>query len=238
MDRNRRATGKGGLPFTYHVGPGPTRVHMRLKLNYAYRTIWDVIGIIPGKDFPNEAVIGGNHRDAWVYGAVDPSSGTAAMLETVHGLGELLKTGWRPKRTIILGSWDAEEQGLIGSTEWVEDQEKKLAGAAVYFNMDTAVSGPLFAASAVPSLKQFMRDVTKAVPSPGGGSVYDAWLKAKQNPSNNDTVKSKLPERADRRPAGRGPGKRIGFHSLPTTYRRSRNRHQLQRPLRRLPLRF
>ena len=184
---------QGGLPFTYHVGPGPTRVHMRLRLNYAYRTIWDVIGTIPGKDFPNETVIGGNHRDAWVYGAVDPSSGTAAMLETVHGLGELLKTGWRPKRTIILGSWDAEEQGLIGSTEWVEDQEKKLGGAAVYFNMDTAVSGPLFAASAVPSLKQFMRDVTRAVPSPGGGSVYDAWLKAKQNPSNNDAVKSKLP---------------------------------------------
>jgi len=184
---------QGGLPFTYHVGPGPTRVHMRLKLNYAYRTIWDVIGTIPGKDFPNETVIGGNHRDAWVYGAVDPSSGTAAMLETVHGLGDLLKTGWRPKRTIILGSWDAEEQGLIGSTEWVEDQEKKLGGAAVYFNMDTAVSGSLFAASAVPSLKQFMRDVTKAVPSPGGGSVYEAWLKSKQNPANNEVVKTRLP---------------------------------------------
>jgi N-acetylated-alpha-linked acidic dipeptidase len=184
---------QGGLPFTYHVGPGPTRVHMRLKLNYAYRTIWDVIGTIPGKDFPNETVIGGNHRDAWVYGAVDPSSGTAAMLETVHGLGELLKTGWRPKRTIILGSWDAEEQGLIGSTEWVEEQEKKLGAAVVYFNMDTAVSGSLFAASAVPSLKQFSRDVTKAVPSPTGGSVYDAWFKSKQNPTNNDAVKSKQP---------------------------------------------
>jgi N-acetylated-alpha-linked acidic dipeptidase len=184
---------QGGLPFTYHVGPGPTRVHMRLKLNYAYRTIWDVIGTIPGKEFPDEMVIGGNHRDAWVYGTVDPSSGTAAMLETVHGMGELLKTGWRPKRTIIFGSWDAEEQGLIGSTEWVEEQEKKLGGAAVYFNMDTAVSGSLFAASAVPSLKQFLRDATKVVPSPSGGSVYDAWLKSKQNPANADAVRTKMP---------------------------------------------
>ena len=171
---------QGGLPFTYHVGPGAVRVHMRLKMNYAYHTIWDVIGTIPGKEFPNELVIGGNHRDAWVYGTVDPSSGTAAMLETVHGLGELLKTGWRPRRTIIFGSWDAEEQGLIGSTEWVEDEEKKLGNAAVYFNMDTAVSGPAFAASAVPSLKQFLRDATKAVPSPSGGSVYDAWQKSTQ----------------------------------------------------------
>src|SRR4051812_6583664 len=184
---------QGGLPFTYHVGPGPTRVHMRLKLNYAYRTIWDVIGTIPGKDFPNETVIGGNHRDAWVYGAVDPSSGTAAMLETVHGLGELLKTGWRPKRTIIFGSWDAEEQGLIGSTEWVEDQEKKLGGAAVYFNMDTAVRGPLFAGFVGSRPKQIQGGGAQTCTRPGGGSVYDAWLKSKQNPANADAVRTKMP---------------------------------------------
>ena len=152
-----------------------------------------MIGTIPGTETPEQIVVAGNHRDGWVYGTVDPNSGTAAMLETVHGLGELLKTGWKPKRTIIFGSWDAEEQGLIGSTEWVEDQEKRLGNAAVYFNMDVAVSGPGFAASAVPSLKQFIRDITKAVPSPSGGSVYDAWQKATQNPTNADASQRKQP---------------------------------------------
>src|SRR2546423_575773 len=103
---------QGGLPFTYHVGPGPVRVKMHLKQDYRYRTIWDVIGEIPGAELPQQRVVAGNHRDAWVYGAVDPNSGTAAMLETVHGLGALLKTGWKPRRTIVIGSWDAEEQGL------------------------------------------------------------------------------------------------------------------------------
>jgi N-acetylated-alpha-linked acidic dipeptidase len=184
---------QGGLPFTYHLGAGPTRVHMRLKMNNAYRTIWDVIGTIPGKESSDEMVIGGNHRDAWVYGTVDPSSGTAAMLEAAHGFGELLKTGWKPKRTIILGSWDGEEQGLIGSTEWVEDQDKNLDNAAVYFNMDVAVSGPSFAASAVPSLKQFVREATKAVPSASGGSVYDAWQKATQTAATNEAAQRRQP---------------------------------------------
>src|SRR5258705_10185200 len=114
---------------------------MRLKMNYAYHTIWDVIGTIPGKDFPDELVIGGNHRDAWVYGAVDPNSGTTAMLETVHGLGELLKTGWRPKRSLVFGSWDAEEEGLIGSTEWGEHHAAELEHPVAYLNTDAAVSG-------------------------------------------------------------------------------------------------
>src|SRR5437868_12369940 len=190
---------QGGLPFTYHVGPGATRVHMRLKMNYAYRTIWDVIGTIPGSESADQPVIAGNHRDAWVYGTVDPNSGTAAMLETVHGLGELLKAGWKPKRTIIFGSWDAEEQGLIGSTEWAEDQEKQLGNAAVYFNMDVAVSGPSFAASAVPSLKQFVRDAAKAVPSPSGGSVYEAWQKSTLNAANAEPLQRRPPNVADRK---------------------------------------
>ena len=94
--------------------------------------------------------------------------------------GELLKSGWKPKRTLVFGSWDGEEEGLIGSTEWVEQHEAELANAAAYFNMDVAVSGPKFGASAVPSLKQFLRDVTKVVPSPKGGTVYEAWQKAAQ----------------------------------------------------------
>jgi len=173
---------QGALPFTYHVGPGPVKVKLHLKQEYHYFPIWDVIGKIPGAKYPDEWVVLGNHRDAWVYGAVDPNSGTAAMLETVHGLGELIKQGWKPDRTIVFGSWDAEEEGLIGSTEWGEQNERPLARAAAYFNLDVAVSGTNFNAAAVPSLKGFVRDVTKFVPSPKGGMLYNVWKddKAKQ----------------------------------------------------------
>ena len=167
---------QGALPFAYHIGgDGAVRVHLTEKMDYAQRTIWDVIGRIPGTENPDEWVIAGNHRDAWVYGAVDPNSGTAAMLEAVHGMGTLLKSGWKPKRTIYFCSWDAEEEGLIGSTEWVEDHAKQLDHAVAYFNTDVGVSGPEFEASAVPSLKQYVRDVAAEVPAPHGGSVMDAW---------------------------------------------------------------
>ena len=178
---------QGSLPFTYHVGPGPTRVHMRLKQDYQFRTLWDVIGRVQGGELPDEWVVAGNHRDAWVYGAVDPNSGTAAMLEAVHGVGELLKSGWRPKRSIIFCSWDGEEEGLIGSTEWVEQHEAELRNSPAYFNMDVAVSGSKFGASAVPSLKQFLRDITKVVPSPKGGTVYEAWQRASQPEASPST---------------------------------------------------
>ena len=171
---------QGALPFTYHVGPGPVRVKMHLKQDYQFRTLWDVIGRVPGSAFPGEWIVAGNHRDAWVYGAVDPNSGTAAMIEAVHGVGELLKSGWRPKRSMVFCSWDGEEEGLMGSTEWAEQHESELGGSPAYFNMDVAVSGPKFGASAVPSLKQFLRDVAKAVPSPKGGTVYEAWQKVDQ----------------------------------------------------------
>jgi len=166
---------QGALPFTYHVGPGPVRVKMHLKQDYGYRTIWDVIGTIPGSESPDQWVISGNHRDAWVFGAVDPNSGTAAQLEAVRGIGTLLKSGWRPKRTMVFASWDAEEYGLIGSTEWAEEHAPQLKNAAAYFNMDVGVAGPDFGAASVPSLKQFIRDVTRSVPSPKGGTVYSAW---------------------------------------------------------------
>jgi N-acetylated-alpha-linked acidic dipeptidase len=172
---------QGALPFTYHVGPGPVKVKMHLKQDYRYWTIWDVVGKIRGTKYPDEWVVLGNHRDAWVYGAVDPNSGTAAMLESVHGIAELLKHGWRPERTILFCSWDAEEQGLIGSTEFGEEHEKDLAHAVAYFNLDVAVSGPNFGASAVPSLKGFMRDVTKVVPSPKGGMLYNVWKEDRLN---------------------------------------------------------
>ncbi len=195
---------QGSLPFTYHVGPGPMKVRMHLKQDYQYRTIWDVIGKIRGSEFPDEWVVGGNHRDAWVYGAVDPNSGTAAMLEAVHGIGELLKSGWKPKRTIVFGSWDAEEEGLIGSTEWGEQHASDLANAPAYFNMDVAVSGAKFGASSVPSLKQFLRDVTKVVPSPKGGMLYDEWRKANQPGAENAQAPTEAIGDTGRLPAAQG----------------------------------
>lgn len=183
---------QGALPFTYHVGPGPVKVKMHLKQDYRYFTIWDVIGKIPGTKYPDQWVVVGNHRDAWVYGAVDPNSGTAAMLESVAGLQKLLEQGWKPERTLVFASWDAEEEGLIGSTEWGEQHEKDLAHAAAYFNLDVAVTGPNFSASAVPSLKGFMREVTKFVPSPKGGSVYDAW-KTERTHRNTDSNQRREP---------------------------------------------
>ena len=166
---------QGALPFRYHIGPGGVKVHLVSQQDYQRRILWDVIGKIKGTQYPDDWVVAGNHRDAWVYGAVDPSSGTAAMLESVHGIGALLNQGWHPRRTIVFCSWDGEEEGLIGSTEWVEQHAKALERAVAYFNVDVAVSGSNFSASAVPSLKEFIRDVTRAVPSPLGGTVYQQW---------------------------------------------------------------
>jgi N-acetylated-alpha-linked acidic dipeptidase len=169
------AAWQGALPFHYHVGGSGVRVHLISDQDYQVRTIWDVIGKIKGTQYPDDWVVVGNHRDAWVYGAVDPNSGTASMLEAVHGFGALLKSGWKPKRTIVVASWDAEEEGLIGSTEWVEQHAKALEQAVAYFNVDVAVAGTDFGAEAVPSLKQFVREVTREVPSPKSGTLYYQW---------------------------------------------------------------
>ena len=184
---------QGALPFTYHVGgTGKVTVHMHVEQDTALRTIWNVIGTIEGTDpaQKDDWVVAGNHRDAWVFGAVDPNSGTAAMLETVHGLGELIKQGWRPKRRIVIGSWDAEEEGLMGSTEWAEQHAGDLAHAVAYFNTDVGVSGPEFKAAAVPSLKQFVREVSKQVPSPQGGTVYEQWRRDQETDATNHIASS------------------------------------------------
>jgi N-acetylated-alpha-linked acidic dipeptidase len=180
---------QGALPFNYHVGgTGAVMLHMILKQDYSYTTIWDVTGNIDpdpaSPEAPNSWVIAGNHRDAWVYGAVDPNSGTAAMLEAVHGIGVLLKQGWKPRRRILFCSWDAEEEGLIGSTEWAEEKAQHLSGAVAYFNTDVGVSGPDFDAAAVPSLKEFVRSITREVPSPNGGTVYDQWVRTQAEGKN------------------------------------------------------
>jgi len=176
---------QGGLPFAYHVG-GTNDVKVRLKtdMDYKIRKIWDVVARIDGNEEKDRWVVLGNHRDAWVFGAVDPNSGTSAMLELGHGFGELLKQGWKPRRTIILCSWDAEEYGLIGSTEWAEELAKDLKEKAVaYLNLDAAVSGANFGASSVPSLWKLMRAATRDVKDPKTGkSIYQQWQdRAREN---------------------------------------------------------
>lgn len=178
---------QGMLPFSYHVGPGPTEVRLKTSFDFQVRKIWNVIGEIKGNSEPEKLVILGNHRDAWVYGAVDPNSGSSAMLEVARGLGELLKKGWKPERTIILGSWDAEEFGLIGSTEWVEEHAEKLSKSAVaYINVDVAVAGPNFGISGVPSLMSFAHSVMADVVDPKSGkSVFENWIRRQQGERAN-----------------------------------------------------
>lgn len=147
--------------------------------------IENVIGIIEGAEEPDRFVILGNHRDAWTFGAVDPNSGTAALLEVAERLGKLQKKGWRPRRTIIFCNWDAEEYGLIGSTEWVEENREMLSSRAVaYLNIDIAVAGPGFEASATPQLDRLLIHATQQVQDPDNSSqtVYDSWVGSNNHP--------------------------------------------------------
>jgi N-acetylated-alpha-linked acidic dipeptidase len=169
---------QGGLPFAYHLGgTNDVKLHLKTDMDYKIRKIWDVITRIDGNEEKDRWVVLGNHRDAWVFGAVDPNSGTSAMLEVGRCFGELLKHGWKPRRTIILCSWDAEEYGLIGSTEWAEELANDLKDKAVaYLNLDAAVSGANFSASSVPSLWKLIRAATRDVKDPKTGkSVYQQW---------------------------------------------------------------
>src|SRR5580658_2658478 len=168
---------QGALPFTYHIGPGDAVAHMKLVMDYQQRPIYDVIAKLHGTN-DGEWVVLGNHHDAWVYGAVDPGSGTATMLETARALGELVRAGWKPRRTIVMCEWDGEEPGLMGSTEWVEANRAELQSKAVaYLNTDVGVAGPNFTASATPSLKQLVREVAREVQDPRDvRSIYNVWL--------------------------------------------------------------
>ncbi|MGH9535950.1 MAG: transferrin receptor-like dimerization domain-containing protein, partial [Terriglobales bacterium] len=172
---------QGGLPFTYHIGGAPpVMVHMRLRMDFRYRTIWDVIGTIPGAG-PQEVLLG-NHRDAWTFGAVDPNGGTMVQLEIARILGQLYKQGWRPRRTIRLCSWDAEEFALIGSTDYANQHQAALqADAVAYINSDEGDRGPYFTADAVPSLWALIRSVAKAVPDLATQTtIYQDWLRRAQ----------------------------------------------------------
>ncbi|KAB5552601.1 hypothetical protein DKX38_009912 [Salix brachista] len=173
---------------TYRLGPGPGILNLTYTGKKAIETIQNVISIIEGVEEPDRFVVLGNHRDAWTFGAVDPNSGTAALLEVARRLRKLEKRGWKPRRTIVLCNWDAEEYGLIGSTEWVEDNRQLLASRAVaYLNVDCAVSGAGFHASATPQLDKLLMKTTRQVDDPENSSqsIYESWAAA---PDNSPTI--------------------------------------------------
>jgi N-acetylated-alpha-linked acidic dipeptidase len=165
---------RGALPITYHVGPGPGRARLAVRFDWKSRPLYDVIARIPGAVYPDQWVIYGNHHDAWVNGANDPIAGQVSLDETARALGALLRTGWRPARTIILAAWDGEEWGLLGSTEWAEQHADELrTKAVVYFNGDTNARGWV-GASGSHTLQEFFREVARDVPDPSGkGSALD-----------------------------------------------------------------
>lgn len=168
---------QGGLSFAYHIGPGPAKVRVKVRCEHSNRPIYNVIATLEGTKYPDQWVILGNHHDAWVYGAADPGSGTTALLEVARCLGELAKKGVRPKRTIVFAAWDAEEFGILGSTEWVEDLKSTLQEKVIaYLNVDIAATGGRFYVSAIPSLRELIREVTRHVVDPGTlKPVYESW---------------------------------------------------------------
>lgn len=169
------ASWRGGLPITYHIGPGPSTVRVNLKFDWSVRPLYNVIARIEGSMYPDEWIIYGNHHDAWVNGASDPTSGNVSLMETGRGLAQLLKQGWRPKRTIILASWDAEEWGLIGSTEWAEKHQDELREKTIcYINSDSNGKGWLRIGGSH-TLERFITEVARDIKDPKTGqSVLDA----------------------------------------------------------------
>jgi len=165
---------QGSLPITYHIGPGKATVHLKLEFNWDMVPAYDVIAKIKGSEWPDEWVMRGNHHDAWVNGANDPISGQSSMLDEAKALGDLLKTGWKPKRTIVYCSWDGEEPGLIGSTEFAEDHDKELQQkAVVYINSDDNGRGFVNAGGSH-ALEHFVDEITQNVTDPQTNvSIFD-----------------------------------------------------------------
>ncbi|MGE5109127.1 MAG: transferrin receptor-like dimerization domain-containing protein [Sphingobacteriales bacterium] len=165
---------RGALPFTYHIGPGKTKVHLKLEFDWQIRPCYDVIAKLTGSEFPDQWVVRGNHHDAWVNGAGDPLSGQAAMMEEARSIGELTKTGWRPKRTIVFCAWDGEEPSLLGSTEWVEYHADELKQKVVlYINSDGNERG-FVDAEGSQGLENFYNEITKSITDPQTGvSVFE-----------------------------------------------------------------
>jgi len=182
---------RGGLGITYHVGPGPAKVHLKVKSNWDIKPLYDVIGKIPGSVFPDEWVIRGNHHDGWVNGAEDPISGQVAMLEEARSLGELVKSGWKPKRTIIYCAWDGEEPGLLGSTEWAEQHYDELrAHGVAYINSDGNGRGYL-GVEGSQTLEKFSNDIAHEIFDPE--TKLTAWKRQQLR----EISKAKTPEQRE-----------------------------------------
>ena len=167
---------QGGLPINYRLGGGLVKAHVKVDMDNGIKPNYVVEARIRGSEFPDEWIVLGNHRDAWEFGGVDPSSGTASMIELTRALGQLKKQGARPKRTIVVCSWDGEEVGLTGSTEWGEQfaDELKAKGVA-YINVDSSTSGPNFHPTAVASLAPLIVELSKSIIAPSGKSLYEEW---------------------------------------------------------------
>lgn len=160
------AAWRGALPITYHIGPGRARVHLQLAFDWKLAPAYDVIATLPGSQFPDQWVVRGNHHDGWVAGASDPTSGMVAVLEEARAIAALARAGWRPKRTLVFAAWDAEEPGLLGSTEWVEDHADALSAKVVaYVNSDSNARG-LLGAGGSHSLERFVNEIARDVDDP------------------------------------------------------------------------
>ena len=182
---------QGGLPFTYRVeGGSKLTVRLKVKQDKDFTRVEDVIGTLEGSEFPDEWVIVGSHYDAWEFGATDPNSGTAMLLSLADALGELAKQGYRPKRTIKIAHWDAEEHGILGSTEWVEQYRDELNQKGVaYMNADGACSGLNFGGASSPSLKSVIVEATKVVPYPNSDkSIYEKWMESARNKAEGPNI--------------------------------------------------
>jgi|CZKR01.1.fsa_nt_gi N-acetylated-alpha-linked acidic dipeptidase len=167
---------QGGLPLHYHLGGESVKVHLKIEMDNGTQPYYVVEGRIRGAELPDEWIVLGNHRDAWVFGGVDPSSGTASMMELTRALSQLAKQGMRPRRTLVVCSWDGEEVGLTGSTEWGEQFADELRSKAVaYLNVDEATSGPNFHGQAVASLSPMLVETSRTLQDPSGKSLYEAW---------------------------------------------------------------
>jgi N-acetylated-alpha-linked acidic dipeptidase len=218
---------RGALPITYHFGPGPARVHMKVAFNWNRVPLYDVIARMQGSTFPDEWVIRGNHHDAWVNGAGDPGSGMSVVLEEARALGELAKQGWRPKRTLIYAAWDGEEQGLLGSTEWVEAHDQELREHAVaYINSDGTGRG-FFNPSGSHSLESLVNAVARDVEDPE--TKMSIWKRAQARRIAQGSRDERNEARTPRRPAHGRAWIRIRLLVVPAAQRRAVARSPIRR---------
>jgi N-acetylated-alpha-linked acidic dipeptidase len=197
---------RGALPITYHTGPGPARVHLKLEFDWKTVPAYDVIATMRGSEFPDQWIIRGNHHDAWVNGADDPISGMVALMEEARAIAELAKTGWRPKRTIVFAGWDAEEPGLLGSTEWAEAHADLLKrNGAVYVNSDSNGRGFLGVAGSH-TLEKFINEVARDVIDPQTKVAVHDRARASRRQNGNSTQQSEAKSRGDLRIGALGSG--------------------------------